>query len=214
MSEEKKQTIKAELATIEKRIFAGLIDWAIMFGVILVVELLASIPGWIASGLLRKAALDPFNPNYSQWIATAATLGIVSSIFYTIISLLSVLAALFYFVWWPLNKNGQTFGKKMQKTKVVIVEDPEKGKVRDVAKGDLLPLFLRWILMIVDGILFGGVGLFLIYNSPDNQRLGDQIAKTAVVVVADAVEPKKTKTAPKTTTKTTPKTTTKTTKKE
>jgi hypothetical protein len=44
--------------------------------------------------------------------------------------------------------------------------------------------------MIVDGILFGAVGLFLIYNSPDNQRLGDQIAKTAVVVAEE--EAKKT----------------------
>ncbi|NHJ46656.1 MAG: RDD family protein [Asgard group archaeon] len=192
MSEEKVQTLKADLAPLEKRIFAGLIDWAIMFVVVLVVELLASIPSWIATGLLRRAAADPFNPNYSQWVATAATLGIISTILYIFISLIALVAALFYFVWWPTKRNGQTIGKKMQKTKVVIIEDPDKGKVRDVAKGDLLPLFLRWLLMIVDGILFGGVGLFLIYSSPDNQRLGDQIAKTAVVNTEDAPAPKKT----------------------
>jgi uncharacterized RDD family membrane protein YckC len=200
MSEEKVQTLKADLAPLEKRIFAGLIDWAIMFGVILVVELLASIPNWISSALYARALADPFNPNYSQWIATAGTLAIIATILYVFISLLATLAAIFYFVWWPTRRGGQTIGKKIQKTKVVIIEDPDKGSVRDVDKGDLLPLFLRWILMIVDGILFGAVGIFLIYSSADNQRLGDQLAKTAVVMADGAPAPKKT-TAKKTTKK-------------
>ena len=181
---EKQQTIKAELATIQQRIIAGVIDWAVIFGITLVIELLASIPSWIASALIRKAALNPFDPNYSKWIATAATLGIISSITYAAISLLAVGIASFYFVYLPMNKDGQTMiGKKQQNIQVVIIEDPAKGKVRNITKGDLMPLFLRWLLIIIDGIFLGAVGLFLIYNSPDNQRLGDQIAKTAVVVV-------------------------------
>ncbi|HUT82429.1 MAG TPA: RDD family protein [Candidatus Bathyarchaeia archaeon] len=204
---EKQQTIKAELATVQQRIFAGLIDWAIMFGFILVVELLASIPSWIATGLLNRALLNPFDPNYSQWLATAATLGIIASILYAILSLLSALLGLLYFVWYPMNKNGQTFGKKRQNIQIVIIEDEALTKVRPVVKGDFVPLLIRWLLMVVDGIAFGLVGYFFITNSPNMQRLGDQLAKTAVTVVGKTPAKKTTTTttpAKKTTTTTTP----------
>jgi len=185
-TEEKKQTLNANLAELKERILGGIIDWLIFAGIMLVVEIIPSIFNWIALGLANKAALDPLNPNATAWLATATTFALISTILYVIMNLIAVVVAFFYFVWRPTRKNGQTIGKKMMKTKVVIIDDPEMGSVRDVTKDDLVPMLIRWLLMIVDGIFFGAVGLLLIYMSPDRQRLGDQLAKTAVVVAPEA----------------------------
>ncbi len=188
MSTEKTQTLKADLATLQQRIFAGLIDWAIMAAIMIVIEIIPSIFSWIAAGLVNKAALNPGDPNYSRWLATAATMSLIGSILYALLNIVALVIVIYYFVWRPTRKGGQTFGKKIIKTKVVIIDDPEKGTVRDVTKDDLVPMFIRWLLLIVDGIFFGAVGLLLIYMSADNQRLGDQLAKTAVVVAPEAAK--------------------------
>ena len=109
-----------------------------------------------------------------------------------------------YFVWWPTRHEGQTFGKKFQKIQVAIIEDEAKGKIRVMDKQDLVPALIRWLLMIVDGIAFGLVGYFFITQSPNMQRLGDQIAKTCVIRYQDKPATK-TSTTKKTTTKKTTK---------
>ncbi|MBN1327943.1 MAG: RDD family protein [Candidatus Heimdallarchaeota archaeon] len=190
---EKQQTVKAELATVQQRIFAGLIDWAIIVVFIFLLELIPMIFGWVATSMA-------YNGNASG----AAIMVTLASVFYAILSIVSLLLALFYFVWRPMNKNGQTVGKKHQNIQIAVIEDEAKGKVRPVAKGDLVPLLIRWLLMCIDGILFGLVGYFFITNSPNRQRLGDQLAKTVVVDIGKAPAPKTTTAAPakKTTTTT------------
>ncbi|MHA1630808.1 MAG: RDD family protein [Candidatus Heimdallarchaeota archaeon] len=167
MSTEKTQTLKADLATLQQRIFAGLIDWAIMAAIMIVIEIIPSI---------------------FSWIAKTAIMYLIANILYALLNIVAIIINLYYFVWRPTRKGGQTVGKKIIKTKVVIIDDPEKGTVRDVTKDDLVPMFIRWLLLIVDGIFFGAIGLLLIYMSADNQRLGDQLAKTAVVVAPEAAK--------------------------
>ncbi|MFW9923221.1 MAG: RDD family protein [Candidatus Thorarchaeota archaeon] len=203
---EKKQTVKADLATFNERLIAGIIDWLIVAAIILVCEIIPSIFNWIATGILAKAAANPFDPNYANWINTAAALAIVATILYVILNLIMVLVNLVYFVWIPTRKNGQTFGKKMRKIQVALIEDEAKGKVRPLEKGDLMPALLRWLLFVVDGIAFGLVGWYFINESPDNQRLGDRIAKTVVINYQE--KPAAKATTKTTTTKTPAKTTT------
>lgn len=45
-----------------------------------------------------------------------------------------------------------------------------------------LPTYLaRFLLLVVDGFLFGIVGIVLMAASPRHQRFGDMIARTVVV---------------------------------
>jgi len=103
--------------------------------------------------------------------------------------------------------NGQTIGKKLLKIKVISI---------DGFKPDFTDHLIRWFLRMVDfnffslvyiyihsfdlddGAVFGivyvafligkAIGFFLIIATPNNQRLGDIIANTAVIHLKDEVE--------------------------
>lgn len=167
MSEEKKQTIKGELATFQQRLVAAIIDYVILILALGVLNLVAFLLGLV-----------------SYWLGM---------IMYGVLNLVALAAGIFYYAYWPTMRNGQTIGKKQQGIAVAIIEDPEKMvKIRPVEKGDFMPMLLRWLLMIVDGILFGVLAYIFISGSPNRQRLGDQIAKTVVIVAPEeAPAPKK-----------------------
>lgn len=68
---------------------------------------------------------------------------------------------------------GQSFGKKIMKLKVVKIDGYQAGF------GDYL---MRWFFRIIDiTLLYGIVGLVAVIVSKKNQRLGDMTAGTAVI---------------------------------
>lgn len=74
---------------------------------------------------------------------------------------------------------GQTFGKKLLKIKVVKIEGYQAGF------GDYL---IRWLFRIVENNILGGlIGLIVILVSSKGQRLGDMAAGTAIITLKNNI---------------------------
>ncbi len=68
--------------------------------------------------------------------------------------------------------NGQSFGKKIMKMRVVKLDGSQAG---------IGSFFLRWILAPIDYFLYGAVGIVTMIVNGKGQRLGDLAAHTTVV---------------------------------
>ena len=75
-------------------------------------------------------------------------------------------------VWVPHRHGGSTPGMRRLGLRIVRIDGGEPG-LRDY--------FVRWLLMVVDGMFLGLVGAVLIVVTPRHQRLGDLVARTLVV---------------------------------
>ncbi|SEO77452.1 Uncharacterized membrane protein YckC, RDD family [Flavobacterium sp. CF108] len=74
---------------------------------------------------------------------------------------------------------GQSFGKKLVKIKVVKIDGYQAGF------GDYL---IRWFFRIIDFSLFNGIiGLIAVASSKKSQRLGDMAAGTAVITLKNKI---------------------------
>ncbi|KVV14132.1 RDD family protein [Flavobacterium sp. TAB 87] len=74
---------------------------------------------------------------------------------------------------------GQTFGKKLSKIKVVKLDGYQAGF------GDYL---MRWFFRIIDiSIMNGIIAITTVVTSKNNQRLGDMVAGTAVISLKNDV---------------------------
>lgn len=83
------------------------------------------------------------------------------------------LPVLFYGLICELAMNGQTFGKKVFKIKVVNI---------DGSATTFLSYFLRWIIGIFEIFMFGGsVALVAIILNGKGQRIGDMAANTTLI---------------------------------
>ena len=78
----------------------------------------------------------------------------------------------FYHLLCEIFLNGQSFGKKMMKMRVVKIDGSQAG---------IGSYFLRWILAPIDYFFFGSVGLITMIVNGKGQRLGDLAAHTTVV---------------------------------
>jgi uncharacterized RDD family membrane protein YckC len=99
-----------------------------------------------------------------------ALVGAVLSFFAWILALG---AGFLVYAWWPSTHGGQTPGMKWLGLKIIREEDGGEPTLGQNA--------LRWLLLIVDGIAFGLVGLIIMVTSQRKQRLGDMAAHTLVV---------------------------------
>jgi uncharacterized RDD family membrane protein YckC len=79
-----------------------------------------------------------------------------------------------YLAWWPSRHAGQTVAMRWLGL-AVIAEDGRPASA--------LQLGLRWVMLLVDGLFFGAVGLVSILLTRGRQRLGDILAQTSVVRV-------------------------------
>jgi uncharacterized RDD family membrane protein YckC len=75
-------------------------------------------------------------------------------------------------VWWPARRGGATPGMRLLDLRIVTTAGGEPSPAAYAA---------RWLLNVVDGALFGLVGVVLIIVTPRHQRLGDLAAGTLVV---------------------------------
>jgi uncharacterized RDD family membrane protein YckC len=87
----------------------------------------------------------------------------------------TVIALAAYFAYWvaiPYAMDGQTFGMKLLRLRVLSKEG---------GRASMLQLFIRGILLIVDTLFFGLVGFITMLCSKYRQRVGDHAARTVVV---------------------------------
>jgi len=137
--------IDYEVAGLGERILARLIDLA-GFAVLYIVVLILMIASFRNSG----------------------TLGVVLIIIFLVIFV-------FYDLVCELTMDGQTFGKKIMKIKVISLDggQPTFGQY-----------LMRWIFRVIDfGFIFGWglVALVFVAVSKNHQRIGDMLAKTTLI---------------------------------
>lgn len=74
-------------------------------------------------------------------------------------------------IWFPYRRGGTTPAMRWLRLRITGLHGGEPS---------LKDYFLRWLLMVVDGMFFGLVGAALIAFTPRRQRLGDLVARTVV----------------------------------
>lgn len=80
---------------------------------------------------------------------------------------------IFYHLFCEVLMNGQSWGKKILKIKVVHANGSQAG---------FLAYFLRWLFRLIDvTILFGSIATVFIIFSKKGQRIGDLAANTIVI---------------------------------
>jgi len=90
-----------------------------------------------------------------------------------VVLILVILPLVLYHLLCEVFMNGQSFGKKVVKIKVVMLDGTEPN---------FIAYFLRWIFRIIDiSLLSGGVAILTIIINGKGQRLGDIVAKTTVI---------------------------------
>lgn len=82
------------------------------------------------------------------------------------------LPTLFYFFLCETFNHGQSLGKRLMNIRVVKVDGSTPG---------ISSYLLRWLLLPIDGLLTGGLGLLSILLTKNNQRVGDLAAGTMVI---------------------------------
>jgi uncharacterized RDD family membrane protein YckC len=146
--------IEYPVASIGDRVVAGLIDQLIMFGYL------------IAFIFVYIWLLDATDGSYFYY-----------PVAYFIILFLPFF---FYHLLCETFLNGQSFGKKIMKMRVVKLDGNQAG---------ILSYFLRWIIAPIDiYFTYGSVGLITILINGKGQRLGDLAANTTVVKLKTVVK--------------------------
>jgi uncharacterized RDD family membrane protein YckC len=77
-----------------------------------------------------------------------------------------------YLAWWPARRGGQTLAMRWLGLAVMGVD----GRPATATQ-----MGLRWVMLLVDGMFFGTVGLVAMLLTARDQRLGDILADTVVV---------------------------------
>ena len=151
-----KPDVKVALATFNERLMAGLIDYLIVYGIIIVATIFIVVFAFIL-----------------PWLGYL--LGIP-------LYLVGMAAGFYVFLWMPYKNDGKTFGKKKQNIKIMFIEDEAKWTLRPVQEGDLIQLFLRAFVGGIEATFIPVIiAWYFITNDKNRQRLADQIAKTVVV---------------------------------
>jgi len=96
----------------------------------------------------------------------------VNAILVLVAALLSAAWYFWYWVYRPYRAGGQSFGMQLLGLRIIS---------KDGGRATMGQLFIRGILLIVDTLIWGLVGLITILCSRYRQRVGDHAAKTLVV---------------------------------
>lgn len=140
--------ISYQLANIGERVLAFIIDIVIIYGVVFF-----SLAAFMVS-------FDGNPPEHLMWIL-----------------IMFLLPLFFYHLVLEIIFNGQSFGKKLMKIKVVRLDGSSAG---------IDQYILRWIMRFIDFGIFSGLVAFIsIMLSEKSQRLGDMVAGTTVIKLID-----------------------------
>ena len=105
------------------------------------------------------------------WVFDRST-GAANAVLLVVGALLSLAWYFWYWVYRPYHANGQTFGMQLLSLRIIS---------KDGSRATMAQLLIRGILLIVDTLVWGLVGLITILLSRYRQRVGDHAAKTLVV---------------------------------
>lgn len=148
--------INFEAASVGERILAYVIDFLIKIAYLIVI-------GYLVFDLM---GLEKVLSKMDQWSAVAVVV-------------LFFLPYMFYSLTLESILEGQTFGKRIMKIKVVKIDGYQ------ASFGDYL---IRWLFRIIDISTNSGViGLITLIASDKTQRLGDMSAGTAVITLKNKV---------------------------
>ncbi|MHA2272643.1 MAG: RDD family protein [Candidatus Hodarchaeales archaeon] len=93
-------------------------------------------------------------------------------------NIITIVVSAAYFVGMTHYTDGQTVGKMAMSIKVVVLDESNAAVS---IQGNWAALTLRWVLYIVDVVLCCLIGLILVWQTENKQRVGDMVAKTVVV---------------------------------
>jgi uncharacterized RDD family membrane protein YckC len=110
-------------------------------------------------------------PGLAYWLFDRGS-GILHGFGWALATLIAIVVYLWYWVLRPHSHHGQTFG--MQWLGVRIIS-------KDGGPANMLQLFVRGILLVIDTLFFGLVGLITMMVSRYHQRVGDHVARTLVI---------------------------------
>ncbi|MFD5829786.1 RDD family protein [Lentzea sp. NPDC060358] len=122
-----------------------------------IASVLSLVPGFFLALLLVRIGLPP------ERFALVA----VGSM-----AVVSLLGVVWIEIWYPYRHGGSTPAMRWFGIRITTLRGGEPS---------LKDYFVRWLLMVVDGLFLGVVGAVLIALTPRNQRLGDMVAGTVVV---------------------------------
>jgi uncharacterized RDD family membrane protein YckC len=109
--------------------------------------------------------------SFIMWVFDRSTGGVNA----VLLLIGAVLAAAWYFWYWvyrPYQKNGQSLGMQLLGLRIISLSG---------GRASMMQLFIRGVLLIVDTLFWGLVGLITMLFSRYRQRVGDHAAKTLVV---------------------------------
>lgn len=110
-------------------------------------------------------------PAIAYWLFDRGN-GIIHGFGWTIATLIALVVYLWYWVIRPHGHHGQSFGMQLLGLRIIS---------KDGGPASMLQLFVRGVLLIIDTLFFGLVGLITMMASRYHQRVGDHMARTLVV---------------------------------
>jgi uncharacterized RDD family membrane protein YckC len=111
-------------------------------------------------------------PGIIWWLVGDRGHGVWHAIGWLIAVVVALLIMIWYWVLRPYGHGGQTFGMQWLGLRIISKDGDRANKMQ---------LVVRWILLIIDTLFIGLVGLITILCSHYRQRVGDHAAKTLVV---------------------------------
>lgn len=98
--------------------------------------------------------------------------GVAHGVGWTVATVIALAIYLWYWVLRPYSHAGQSFGMQLLGLRVIS---------KSGGPASMTQLFIRGVLLIIDMIFFGLVGLVAMLVSRYHQRIGDHVARTLVV---------------------------------
>jgi uncharacterized RDD family membrane protein YckC len=110
-------------------------------------------------------------PGIAYWLFDRGG-GFLHGLGWLVATLIALAVYLWYWVLRPNGHHGQTFGMQLLGVRVIS---------KDGGPASVLQYFVRGVMLLIDTLFFGLVGLITMMASRYHQRVGDHLARTLVV---------------------------------
>jgi uncharacterized RDD family membrane protein YckC len=114
-------------------------------------------------------------PGLAYWLLDRGSLHWIG---WTVATIIAIVVYLWYWVLRPASHNGQTIGMQLLGLRVIS---------KNGGPASMAQLFVRAIMLVIDTLFFGLVGLITMMASRYHQRVGDHLARTLVIAAGYAL---------------------------
>jgi uncharacterized RDD family membrane protein YckC len=118
-------------------------------------------------------------PAIAYWLLDRGS-GFLHGFGWLLATLISLVIYLWYWVLRPNSHHGQTFGMQLLGVRII-----SKGG----GPASMVQYFVRGVMLIIDTLFFGLVGLITMMASRYHQRVGDHLARTLVIAADHGAGP-------------------------